>query len=557
MPGGIASAVTKQGDGWATFAVTNKYFGPTNVQAGVLEIRNDFALGDPGAGTSVSGGGTVALSNNIKVPESFFKIAGDGFDVDGDLLGDGAILNLSGTNRILGDLYVAADSRIGGLNDALMLESSGVLQLDANLVFDTKAPAKIVADREISDPAATGSTVHKVGLGTVVYTGSASNTYTGLTRVSEGTMILDKTFLAGALAVAGDLEIDGTGLVQLDQFEQIWDGSNVTVTDLGVLDTNGQKETIQNLTMREGTVAINGGGFLRVNGDITTQAAATSAVITGNILMLDNGATTTLDVDNGAAVFDLDISAQIDGINDIRKTGGGTARLSGGSANTYTGNTRVAAGTLLLDKSAGTDAVAAGTITVDSGGTLMLGASDQINDAVDLTLNGGIFDANGFSEVLGTLTLTADSYVDFGGGGSVLSFDSLNLGGFTLVLLNWSGSSGGYGTDQMILRNPGAFPPGGPYSGIRFGSVTGTQASTISHPVVGFPGAVEVVPEPSTWVMASLLAAAVIGSGLARRRGVQPLADDSSSMRQASMRRPIESPLMVTWGLLSSKTKSK
>ena len=65
-------------------------------------------------------------------------------------------------------------------------------------------------------------------------------------------------------------------------------------------------------------------------------------------------------------------------------------------------------------------ATTAGSI---NGGTLLLGASNVLNDAASVTLGGGTLATGGFSETLGALTLTANSTIDFGAGNtSVLSF---------------------------------------------------------------------------------------------------------------------------------------
>jgi hypothetical protein len=141
----------------------------------------------------------------------------------------------------------------------------------------------------------------------------------------------------------------------------------------------------------------------------------------------------------------------------------------------------------------------------------MLGASNQIADTVNMTLAGGTFSANGFSETLGTLTLSADSTIDFGGGASTLDFSNFNLNGYTLTILNWTS-----GSDHLVFRGS-SLTPGTTVAGIRFGSPTGSPGTTIGHT----PGAevVPLIPEPSTYVFFALLAAALAGAGLARRRG--------------------------------------
>ncbi len=78
---------------------------------------------------------------------------------------------------------------------------------------------------------------------------------------------------------------------------------------------------------------------------------------------------------------------------------------------------------LKLSKTAGVTAVANGSLIVNSGGTLLLGAANPVGGAVPMTLGGGTFQTGRFSEQLGTLKLTANSQIDLGGSASVLKSD--------------------------------------------------------------------------------------------------------------------------------------
>src|SRR5205823_163733 len=110
------------------------------------------------------------------------------------------------------------------------------------------------------------------------------------------------------------------------------------------------------VTMTGGSIASTGAGKL-VADDVTTNAASAPATISGN---LDLGGSTSLvnvTVADGAADPDLDIAAVISNGGFVKK-GTGTLRLSGSSANTYTGLTSVFDGGLLeLAKTGGAVAV--------------------------------------------------------------------------------------------------------------------------------------------------------------------------------------------------------
>jgi hypothetical protein len=77
----------------------------------------------------------------------------------------------------------------------------------------------------------------------------------------------------------------------------------------------------------------------------------------------------------------------------------------------------------------------------------LIGASNQVNSAAQLTLSGGTISMGGNgstragSQTLSTLTLTANSVIDFANlsGNSTLSFSSFVMNGNILSIYNWSG----------------------------------------------------------------------------------------------------------------------
>jgi len=91
--------------------------------------------------------------------------------------------------------------------------------------------------------------------------------------------------------------------------------------------------------------------------------------------------------------------------------GDGSLVLSGANANTFTGTTTVDAGTLILNKSAGNAII--GDVAIGDGAgtdTLQLSGSNQIADTAAIALaSSGIFDVNGQSEIIGSLTSAASS----------------------------------------------------------------------------------------------------------------------------------------------------
>ena len=176
---------------------------------------------------------------------------------------------------------------------------------------------------------------------------------------------------------------------------------------------------------------------------------------------------------------DLTISGAIDGAGGLIKAGAGTAIISN-TANTFTGN-----------------------VTIDAG-TFELGASNVIPDSNDIVLGGGTFNSGGFSETAGNLTLSQNSVVDLAAGASILDFEDFIDTAAQIDIWNWSGTTGtGAGTDQLIfdITTFGSLSAGQLakfrfFSGSGVGLFTGPTIQLVGGEVL--PDAVA-VPEPSTW----------------------------------------------------------
>ena len=237
---------------------------------------------------------------------------------------------------------------------------------------------------------------------------------------------------------------------------------------------------------------------------ITQNYSAGTLTLSGALTNLGNLVTI-------AGSGDTTISGAISGLGGVTKSGSGTLTFSG--TNTYTGSTTVSAGTLTLS-SVG-DAIAASSAISINGGTLLLGAANQIADTAALTFGGGIFNTGGFSDTLGTLTLSANSTIDLGAGASVLTFGS--AGTWTslteLTINSWSGSVSGGGTDQLIFTSS---PTGTQLGQIIFFNPAGFDPGTFSAVLVG--SEIVPVPEASSMIGAGLLSGLIILDILRRRK---------------------------------------
>src|SRR6478735_2202561 len=123
-------------------------------------------------------------------------------------------------------------------------------------------------------------------------------------------------------------------------------------------------------------------------------------------------------------------------------------RLVLNAESTFTGSTSVDEGLLTVAGSLlGTDAVTL------NGGRLKLGGNDRFGNSTQVLLRGGVLDANGFSDILGTLALDGTATLELGAGASILHFakSESNPWNGTLSITNWSGSIAGSRVDQLFF----------------------------------------------------------------------------------------------------------
>ena len=276
-----------------------------------------------------------------------------------------------------------------------------------------------------------------------------------------------------------------------------------------------------------------GNGFTIHNASSFTLTVSADLAFTANSILTVAGLTNIIFAQNGdiALTGSLDLGSTNPGLvpngnqitlgGPISGTGGfrtfdnggngGEILINGTMANTFTGTFVVDGATVTLDKTDGVDAIASDIEIIS--GTLLLGGNDQIADSADLTLAGGTFATGGFDDSLGTLTLTADSVIDFAGGDSILAFDDFVYVDGTLEIWNWDGNfADGGGNDQLLFDNP----PTSDLENIVFFRDNGVTPINFPTGITG--NEVLPIPEPSSIIGGSLLGLAAMGHLWRRRR---------------------------------------
>lgn len=476
----------KIGSGTLTLSGANTYTSKTLISGGTLQLGNNLAI--QSSAFDPSGAGTLAFvtgintptfggltgSSNLTMPSNITALtlnpasgavntysgalgsatAGMTLTVNGNAAGKQV---LSGNNTFTGNttltagtLSVGADANLGNANGLIF--NGGTLQVTGTTLtsFGTHTPtftATKLVSLDIADPAntftvsqvmnQTSGGLTKAGTGTLTISGA--NTYTGITTVNGGTLLLDMTG-SGAL---------GTSALTL--------GGGTFSIKGKVSGTTAQ--TLGNLTLTASTASKivldpnNGAGTTLTLGNTWTRGANATLLIdyssanTGTRLVK-----TTATISNiGTYVLVKDstgtgLATQDGSFNIVRysdETSGTTlADNSNNSAVNFTTlNTVYSGGTLPWYNGLTTRSVNSLIIdTANNGGIIDLGSSANVltltsgsilfRGANDATLNGGRIGAAGsevFLNLVGPGTLTINSPI----GGSSLT---LNGVGGNLVL---------------------------------------------------------------------------------------------------------------------------
>ncbi|HTN61421.1 MAG TPA: autotransporter-associated beta strand repeat-containing protein, partial [Devosia sp.] len=215
---------------------------------------------------------------------------------------------------------------------------------------------------------------------------------------------LDKVVGGGTLVLSGDNSYAGqtrisTGTLMTKSATALGNGSNTTVVDTsGILDLGG-------FTLVQGAVHLSDSGTiqngtLHVATDFTQSGGVMSADAITPIYRLIGG--TVSGTVTAATLFDLRdglVSGDLAGNAQLVKSNAGTVVLQG--ANSYTGGTRVDAGTLIGDAAA-----IRGDISND--GIVVFNQSGDAAFAGDIGGSGGMVKAG-----LGALTLSGSSALDW------------------------------------------------------------------------------------------------------------------------------------------------
>jgi autotransporter-associated beta strand protein len=513
-----SGALIKRETGLAILSGANSYTGATTVEAGTLQAAHANALGGTGTGTTVQSGASLALSGGISFAAEPLSIAGTGVS------GRGALYNAAGDNTWTGAITQAAASTIGNQAGSLLI-SGGIDGAAHNLTFTntTTTEAEVL---HVNSVISGTSQVTVDGGGSTRF--SVDNTYSGQTHVQDGMLIashggaLGNTAAGTTVHAGGALVVDGVTLVAGESLTVSGDGAaNFGVAALAAAGTG---QVNGNVTITGGHASfgtVDAGSTLRVAGVISgvNQDAVIAGPgvvewanamlytgdtrIEGGTLRYIGAANRIADTSNVivSAGANYNLNSFNDTIGSLAGAGNvqlGSATLTAGGNNVDTTFSGVMSGSGNFTK-AGTGTMTfagantfTGTLTA-SAGTVALGANNVFANSMPLTLAGGTFAANGYSDTMGLFTLTADSTIDYlGTTGGYLTFADMTRSGGALTIDNWAGSFTGNGATrlQVLDSELGSFGTGpGNLSNITFAGWGGAQLISLGT------GVYEIVPQ--------------------------------------------------------------
>ncbi len=402
-------AVNQLGAGTTILTGNNSYTGATTVSAGALWINGDQSAAT--GLTTVLSGATLGGTGTI----------GGGVTVAGGTLAPG---NSPGTLTIAGDLTLDAASNLDfefGESDVVGGPLNDLIDVGGNLVLDGTI-----------DVAVSAGGTFDAGLYRVInYGGGLTNNGLDLGTMPPGSDVFVQTSIAGQVNL---VNIAGITL-------NFWDGAaGPTFDDAinggdGVWQNNGGNDFWTETTgginapYTDGAFAI----FSAAPGTVTVddslgavaaagmQFASGGYVITGDSVELI-GPQSVIRVGDGTVAGEnmtATIASQLTGSSELVKTDLGTLILTG--TNSYSGGTRLEAGTLQIAGNAALGNVSAGlsfdggtlqttaTFTLARGVTLDGTGTFMTDSGTTLTLSGGVAGVGHFvKEGAGTLHLIGD-----------------------------------------------------------------------------------------------------------------------------------------------------
>lgn len=441
--GGGALSLTKVGTGTATLGGNNTYDGVTTITGGAATVVNNNALGSTVGNTVINSngttttGGTLSLGvttpgNGVTTSENFLiQGTGDGGTFATALGGVGGVTsNLNGIVTLNGtQSFRLGSSGAGTITNFGLIQRSGV---------------------------AGGGIVFNGATGAILNVNQAIDNNLGIITVHAG----GTTSLNASLNDIGDALVQNSSTLQITANDALGLNNALTLGQGALINTaTGLNNDVATFTFNATSQTIGAlnafanAGTLPNNASATGSRLITSTVAGAKTLTVGNG--------NGSGGFDGVISNGTGGGTlAFTKVGTGTQSFLGTVANTYTGDTTVNGGTLVLGKNAGVDSIVGSLIIGNGTGGLdivRLDSSDQISNISSVSFNGsgadaGVLRLNAFNESVAGISSTGGAGIVENGGATASVFTT----SFTSGIQTFTGVIQDGGVGALSLTKDGA-----------------------------------------------------------------------------------------------------
>lgn len=447
--GGLA----KTGSGTLALGGTNTFSGGSQVQAGVLQVGVDGALGNSASSVTLDGGSLRTTANLSADPARGLAIGASGGTIDTDaattltwngvLSGSGSLAKTSGGTLVLsganggytgsiavqaGALRATTSSALGGTGSGTSVANGAALELSGT--FTSAEPLQLAGagvgtagvirsltgDQTLSGAIALVQTANPATIsvgGTLVLSGAITGSG-GLSKISAGDLTL-----SGGNTFTGLVTV-GSGRLLVSANTHLGDAGNGVTLDGGTLVVGASFSAsgrLLRITANDGVISLPAGGT-------TLQVPGLDTAV-GQDLTLAGAGTLNLNIASGGSTIAGALVSS--GTAALTKSGTGGLAITAANAS-FTGTTTLVAGPVRLDGSLGGPVVvqsgatlggtgSMGALSVQSGGTVKpgdpQGQSPGVLTAASLTLaTGAILDydlgtANDLISVTGAASVAA------------------------------------------------------------------------------------------------------------------------------------------------------